>query len=76
MSYTPSQKLVAYVFVTYASVSLSLLLILKDGFFFINTDSTDQTKGKRAMSQTESLSETVVLALGLDCRLWFSLMME
>lgn len=40
-------------------------------FFFMNTESTNQTKAKGATSQAQSLAANVVLALILDNRLQF-----
>lgn len=68
-SYTLGQKLVACVFLAYGSISLSVLLIVKDTSFLLTL--TVQTKGKRAMSQTQSQAENIVLALILDNRLQF-----
>lgn len=47
------------------------LLIFKVTSFFINTDSTDQAKDHRAMSQTQAGVENVVLALTLGNRFQF-----
>lgn len=68
-SYTLGQKLVACVFLAYGSISLSVLLIFKDTSFLLTL--TVQTKDKRAMSQTQSHAENIVLALILGNRLQF-----
>lgn len=59
----------ACVFLAYGSISFSLLLIFEDTSFLLTL--TVQTEDKRAMSQTQSQAENVVLVFILDNRLRF-----